>query len=101
NIARQLAAEGNLVTIVDLSANLVRAMIEEIDVQGIVGHGAYPDVLERAGAAEADMLLAVTQSDETNMVACQVAHALFKVPLKIARVRAQNYLNPMWQDLFS
>ncbi len=60
-----------------------------------------PDVLDRAGARDADMIIAVTQVDEVNMVACQVAHSLFDVPTKIARVRAQSYLDPIWADLFS
>jgi trk system potassium uptake protein TrkA len=101
SIARQLATEGNSVTVVDLSADLIREITDELDVRGLVGHGAYPDTLDKAGAAESDMLIAVTHSDEVNMVACQVAHSLFNVPLKIARVRAQSYLKSMWQDLFS
>ena len=69
--------------------------------RAFVGYASHPDVLERAGAAEADMLIAVTFADEVNMVACQVAHSLFNVPTKIARVRHQSYLNPVWADLFS
>lgn len=101
SIARQLAAEGNSVTVIDLSADLIRQITEELDVQGLVGHGAYPDTLDQAGAKDSDMLIAVTHSDEVNMVACQVAHSLFNVPLKIARIRAQSYLQPIWRDLFS
>src|SRR5690606_13758973 len=65
------------------------------------GHGAHPGVLEEAGTAEADMIIAATLSDEVNMVACQVAHSLFNVPTKIARIRAQTYLAPHYRDLFS
>lgn len=101
SIARELAAEGNAVTVVDLSADLIRQTTDELDVQGIIGHGAHPDVLERAGARDSDMIIAVTHSDEVNMVACQIGHSLFSIPTKIARVRAQSYLSPAWQDLFS
>lgn len=100
-IAKQLAVENNDVTVIDQSPELVQSLQEQIDIRGIVGHGSHPDVLERAGAADADMLIAVTFYDEVNMIAAQVAHSLFRTPLKIARVRAQSYLNPMWQDLFS
>lgn len=100
-IARQLAVENNDVTVIDQSPELVQNLQEQLDVRGFVGHGSHPDMLDRAGASEADMLIAVTFYDEVNMVAAQVAHSLFRVPLKIARVRAQSYLNPMWQDLFS
>ena len=100
-IARALAREGNAVTIVDWSTELVDKVVTDLDVRGVVGHGSHPDVLERAGAAEADLIVAVTHSDETNMVACQVAHSLFETPMKIARVRAQNYLDPAWGDLFT
>lgn len=100
-IARQLAAEDNNVTVIDQSPELIQRIQETLDVRGIVGHGAHPSVLDRAGAGEADMLIAVTFADEINMVACQVAHSLFRVPLKVARVRAQPYLKPEWQDLFS
>ena len=70
-------------------------------MRGVVGNGAYPETLEEAGAREADMIIAVTYSDEVNMVACQIAHSLFDVPRKIARVRAQAYLDPKYSDLFT
>jgi len=101
NIARYLAAEGNDVTVIDQSPELVQRIADTLDVQAMVGHASHPDVLEAAGAADAEMIVAVTLADEVNMVACQVAHALFEVPTKIARVRAQAYLNPIWADLFS
>ena len=100
-IARRLAAENNDVTVIDQSPELVTEISEQLDVQGIVGHGAHPDSLERAGAREADMLIAVTFFDEVNMVACQVGHSIFNIPLKIARVRAGAYLEREWADLFS
>lgn len=100
-IAERLAGEGNDVSVIDVSSRLVASITDRLDVKGHVGHGAHPEVLQQAGAEQADMLIAVTQSDEVNMVACQVAHALFNVPTKIARVRAQTYLEPQWRDLFA
>lgn len=100
-IAERLAQEDNDVSVIDTSAALVAAITETLDVSGVVGHGAHPDVLARAGAEQAEMIIAVTLHDEINMVACQVAHSLFKVPTKIARIRAQSYLAPEYSDLFS
>ncbi|MBT4933742.1 MAG: Trk system potassium transporter TrkA [Rhodospirillaceae bacterium] len=101
SIARQLSMENNDVTIVDQSSKLVSQITDTLDVQGVVGHASRPDVLESAGAEDADMIIAVTYADEVNMVACQVAHSLFDVPTKIARVRHQSYLMPIWANLFS
>ncbi len=100
-IAERLAAERNDVCVIDSSPKLISILRERLDVRGVVGHGAHPEILAQAGAEQADMLIAVTQSDEVNMIACQVAHSVFKVPTKIARVRAQSYLAPHWRDLFS
>ena len=99
-IARRLAVENNDVTVIDQSKELVRSISERLDVRGVVGNGSYPDVLAEAGAREADMIIAVTYSDEVNMIACQIAHTLFKVPTKIARIRAAGYLDPRYSDLF-
>ena len=101
NIARYLALESNDVTVIDQSPDLVRRISNTLDVKGVVGQASFPDVLERAGAEDAEVLIAVTAYDEVNMVACEVAHTLFGVPTKIARVRRQNYLARMWGDLFS
>ena len=101
NIARHLAAENNDVTVIDQSRELVRKLSDNYDVRGLVGFASHPEMLERAGAADCDMLIAVTFLDEVNMVACQVAHSLFNVPTKIARVRDQSYLQPGWANLFS
>ncbi|VAW02560.1 Trk potassium uptake system protein TrkA [hydrothermal vent metagenome] len=100
-IAEKLCAENNEVTVIDLSATLIQKISTNLDVRGVVGHGAHPEVLVRAGIENTDMIIAVTHLDEVNMVACQVAHSLFKVQTKIARVRAQSYLDQSWQDLFS
>ena len=101
NIARHLALEGNDVVVVDQSPDLVRRINDSRDAQWIVGHASRPDVLERAGAGDADMIIAVTHTDEINMVACQVSHSVFEVPMKIARIRDQSYLDPAWSNLFS
>ncbi|WP_346896807.1 Trk system potassium transporter TrkA [uncultured Roseibium sp.] len=100
-IAERLAAEQNDVSVIDSSPKLIKAIGEQLDVRGFVGHGAHPDVLAQAGAGEADMIIAVTLYDEVNMVACQVAHSLFNVPTKVARIRSQSYLQGRWQSLFS
>lgn len=101
NIANHLASEQHDVTVIDRSPELIAKIQSSLDVQALVGYASHPDLLERAGARDADMIIAVTLFDEVNMVACQVAHSLFDVPTKIARVRAQSYLDPVWQDLFS
>jgi trk system potassium uptake protein TrkA len=100
-IASELALEGESVTVIDRSPELIAQITAELDVRGVVGNGAHPEVLQRANAKEAELLIAVTYSDEVNMVACQVAHSLFDTPTKIARIRAQGYLDPAWSDLFS
>ena len=101
NIARYLSSEDADVTVVDQAPELVEKVSESLDVKGLVGFASHPDVLERAGAADADMIIAVTYADEVNMVACQICHSIFDVPTKIARVRHHSYLDPMWADLFS
>lgn len=100
-IAERLAAEGNDVSIIDIDPALVQRANDVLEVRATLGNGAHPDVLERAGAQDADMLIAVTLADEVNMVACQVAHSLFDIPTKIARVRAQTYLSREYSALFS
>ncbi|WP_069299983.1 Trk system potassium transporter TrkA [Neptunicoccus sediminis] len=99
-IARHLAAENNEVTIVDNNPALVNQATDSLDVSGIAGFASYPDVLRRAGARDADMIIAATHSDEVNMVTCQVAHSVFSVPRKIARLRAQSYLDVIYTDLY-
>jgi trk system potassium uptake protein TrkA len=101
SIAEKLSQLGNEVTIIDSSSNLVKNLTSKLDIRGVVGHGAHPDILERAGARDADMLIAITSSDEVNMLACQIAHSIFEVPKRIARIRDKSYLNPSHQDLFT
>ncbi|WP_068089354.1 Trk system potassium transporter TrkA [Polycladidibacter stylochi] len=100
-IAEKLAAEQNDVSVIDTSPQLINAIRDTLDVRGFVGHGAHPNMLEQAGADQADMIIAVTLYDEVNMVACQVAHSMFNVPTKVARVRAQSYLSSKTQNLFT
>ncbi len=99
-IARHLSSEKNDVTVVDKNPELVRRATDSLDVGGITGFASYPDILERAGARDADMIIAATFSDEVNMVTCQVAHSVFSVPRKIARLRAQSYLDAIYSDLY-
>nr|WP_306266747.1 Trk system potassium transporter TrkA [Pararhizobium sp. IMCC3301] len=100
-IAERLSSEQNDVSVIDNSPRLIQAVRDHLDVRGIVGHGAHPDTLAQAGVDQADMIIAVTLYDEVNMVACQVAHSLFNVPTKVARIRAQSYLQSHYSDLFS
>jgi len=99
-IARHLSGEANDVTVVDSNADLVRRATESLDVQGIAGFASYPDILDRAGARDADMIIAATHSDEVNMVICQVAHSIFSINRKVARLRSQSYLNAIYSDLY-
>ncbi|MEM8776539.1 MAG: Trk system potassium transporter TrkA [Pseudomonadota bacterium] len=99
-IARHLSGEKNDVTVVDNNPDLVRRATETLDVQGITGFASYPNVLESAGARDADMIIAATYSDEVNMVTCQVAHSVFSINRKIARLRSQSYLDAIYSDLY-
>ncbi|CUH40439.1 Trk system potassium uptake protein TrkA [Jannaschia seosinensis] len=99
-IARHLSGERNDVTVVDNNPDLVARASDTLDVQGITGFASYPDILEKAGAEDADMLIAATHSDEVNMVTCQIAHSIFTVPRKIARLRAQSYLSAVRSGLY-
>ncbi len=99
-IARHLSGENNEVTVVDNNPALIHRATDTLDVQGIVGFASHPDVLDRAGASDADMIIAATYSDEVNMVTCQVAHSVFSVPRKIARLRSQSYLDAIYSDLY-
>ncbi|WP_368373163.1 Trk system potassium transporter TrkA [Roseovarius sp. THAF9] len=99
-IARHLSGERNDVTVVDSNPDLVRRATETLDVQGINGFASYPNVLDQAGARDADMIIAATYSDEVNMVTCQVAHSVFSINRKIARLRSQSYLDAIYSDLY-
>ncbi len=92
SVAHILASEANDVTVVDANGERLQALQDRLDIRTVCGHAAYPGVLEQAGIADADMLIALTDNDEVNMIACQVAHTLFNTPTKIARVRAGGYI---------
>lgn len=85
--------EANEVTIVDRNPEVLRELQDRLDVRTVVGHAAYPDVLERAGGRNADMIIALTDSDEVNILACQIAYTLFRTPTRIARIRAREITN--------
>jgi len=97
--AASLSREGTEITVVDRSSEHLRDLQDRLDIRTVQGHAGYPKVLEDAGAADADLIVALTDSDETNMIACQVAHSLFRTPVKIARVRAVEYT--LREELFS
>jgi len=94
NIARQLVYEDNDVTIIDESESLLRSINKSLDLKSICGKTALPEILERAGADEADMIIAVSDRDESNIISCELANHLFKIPLKVARIREPGYLDP-------
>ncbi|GGJ94977.1 Trk system potassium transporter TrkA [Pseudomonas matsuisoli] len=98
-LAENLASEANDITIVDTDGDRLRTLSDRLDIRTIQGKGSFPTVLRQAGADDADMLVAVTNSDEVNMIACQVAYTLFSTPTRIARVREAAYLTR--GDLFA
>lgn len=100
-IARRLSREGHDISIVDENGELVEQISTDLDVQGVVGNGAHPSTLRSAKANESEMVIAVTQHDEVNMVICQVAKTIFKTPNTIARIRSRDYRAAQWKDLFS
>ncbi|KMW71603.1 potassium transporter peripheral membrane component [Photorhabdus luminescens subsp. luminescens] len=91
-LAENLVGENNDITIVDTDPNRLHQLQDKFDLRVVNGHGSYPRVLREAGAEDADMLVAVTNSDETNMIACQIAYSLFNTPNKVARIRAAEYI---------
>jgi trk system potassium uptake protein len=92
SVAANLVNEANDITVVDTDPKCLANLSEKYDLRTVIGVASHPSVLEQAGAKDADMILAVTNSDETNMIACQVAYTLFHTPTKIARVRDPEYL---------
>ena len=101
SIAEQLVSQNNDVTVIDQSEELISKLSDEVDLNTIVGSASHPSILEKAGAKTADMIIAVTLQDEINMVACQMAHTFFKIPRKIARLRSEDFLNPIWRSLYN
>ena len=101
SIAEKLSKEGIEVTVIDESKDRVRKISESLDVKTILGAASLPSILSSAGANDCDILIAVTKSDETNMIACQIGYSLFKIPTKIARIRHQDYLKKEWSNLYN
>tara|TARA_R110001606_G_scaffold346892_5_gene496096 strand:+ start:59238 stop:60611 length:1374 start_codon:yes stop_codon:yes gene_type:complete len=93
SVAASLVSENDDITVVDSNNELLLKLQDHYDIRTIQGHASHPDVLAQAGAADADLILAVTNSDETNMIACQICHSLYKTPTKIARIRSTEYLS--------
>ena len=93
SVAENLASEANDITVVDTDGEKLRALQDRLDIGTVMGGASHPNTLYKAGADDADMLIAVTNSDEINMMACQVAHTLFNTPTKISRVRSPIYLS--------
>ena len=91
--------EANEVTVVDVRADVLRELQDRLDIRTVVGHAAYPEVLDRAGANDADIVVALTDMDEINMIACQIAYTLFHTPTKIARIRSAEYMSS--HEIFS
>ena len=101
SIADKLSKEGFEVTVLDESREKLKTISDNLDVKTIMGVPSLPSTLSRAGAKDCDILIAVTKSDETNMVCCQIGYSLFNIPKKIARIRQQDYLKGEWISLFT
>ena len=100
-IAKQLSEQSHSITVIDPSSEDIQKIDDALDVKAIVGKGTYPSVLEKANAAETDMIIAVTRNDEINMLICQIAFSIFNIPKKIARIRSQDYLNPKFTRVYN
>ena len=100
-IAKQLSEQGHSITVIDPSSEDIQKIDDALDVKAIVGKGTYPSILEKANAAETDMIIAVTRNDEINMLICQIAFSIFNIPKKIARIRSQDYLNPKFTRVYN
>ena len=99
-LAKNLCSDSeNDITVIDHKEDKLTPLQRHLDVKTVVGHGAYPSVLEKAGIKEMDMVIAVMQSDESNMVGCRMAHQLYQVDKMIARIRTTEYL--VRPELFS
>ena len=100
-IAKLLSEQDHSITVIDQSSEDIQKINEDLDVKSIVGKATFPTVLEKANAEEADMIIAVTRSDEINMLICQIAFSLFKISKKIARIRSQEYLDTTFSKVYS
>ena len=101
SISKQLSEQEHSITVIDQSSELIQKLSDTLDVKGIVGRATFPSVLDKAGAKDADMIIAVTKNDESNMVICQIAYSLFGISKKIARIRSQDFLGSKWNKLYS
>lgn len=101
SIADKLSKENFEVTVIDESSDRLKKISDNIDVKTVLGAPSLPSTLSNAGGKDCDILIAVTKSDETNMICCQVGHSLFEIPKNIARIRQQDYLKGEWQKLFT
>jgi len=100
-IAKLLSEQGHSITVIDQSSDDIQKINDSLDVKAIVGKATYPSILEKANAAETDMIIAVTRNDEINMLICQIAFSIFNIPKKIARIRSQDYLNPKFTRVYN
>ena len=100
-IAKLLSEQEHSITVIDQSSDDIQKINDSLDVKAIVGKATYPSILEKANASETDMIIAVTRNDEINMLICQIAFSIFKIPKKIARIRSQDYLNPKFTSVYS
>jgi len=100
-IAKLLSEQDHSITVIDQSSEDIQKINEDLDVKSIVGKATFPTVLEKANADEADMIIAVTRSDEINMLICQIAFSVFKIQKKIARIRSQEYLDSKFSKVYS
>ena len=100
-IAKLLSEQEHSITVIDQSSEDIQKINDSLDVKAIVGKATYPSILEKANASETDMIIAVTRNDEINMLICQIAFSIFKIPKKIARIRSQDYLNPKFTSVYN
>ncbi len=100
-IAKLLSEQGHSITVIDQSSDDIQKINDSLDVKAIVGKATFPSILEKANAAETDMIIAVTRNDEINMLICQIAFSIFNIPKKIARIRSQDYLNPKFTRVYN
>ena len=100
-IAKLLSEQGHSITVIDQSSEDIQKINDSLDVKAIVGKATYPSILEKANAAETDMIIAVTRNDEINMLICQISFSIFNIPKKIARIRSQDYLNPKFTRVYN
>ena len=101
SIVSYLAKGNNDIAVIDHNQRRLDELSKEYDILPVLGAASHPDVLERAGAKDADLLLAVTDSDETNMIICQISYTIFNIPRKIARIESPVFLDPVWGALYN